>query len=995
MKRLYTLIAAVCIVAAAMADNFSVSGKIIDKQTNQPLPGVGISLLNADSSHVTGMATSDLGIFIIKPQKGGKYIVKISSVGYKPLYRNITLTAEKTSAALGTMTLESSDITLKGATVTAKAAKMEVKGDTFMYNASAYRVPEGAYLESLVDQLPGVEIDDNGGITINGKTVSQIRVDGKDFFKGDNSVAMKNLPADYVKKIKAYQKKSDYTEQTGIDDGNEQTVLDLELKQKLKRAWNGNIDLALGNKDRYSAQGFGMGFTDQSRIALFGTANNVNSRGFGRRIGTSNGLTANKGLGTNLYWDNGKKNLQKGYFEIGGDIKFNYSGTDRNSSQNSESFYGDSKSSFSNSRSKSLGSSRSFGTNLNMRWNPDSLTTMQFRPSFGYSESDSRSNSLSATFNDDPYALTSDPLDSLFRNTQDPLDTDGRLKEIAVNRTNRRSTSESSSHNFGGEMNITRRLNKKGRSLSLSLNGNYSKSTSRSFSLADIYYYQTSKRTINNQYTSSPSKNWNYSARLSYSEPIVKNLFFQATYGYEHRFQDQNRNLYQLDSLDGFGHNGISPTLPFGYLPSADSLEIAKNLYNSRYATYHDDIHTVNLGFRFNNTALNLSAGVNMQPQRTKLNYQKGELDTVVVRNVFHVSPYVFMRFNVTKRRSINLRYNGSSSEPSMTNLLDITDTSDPLNITKGNPGLKPSWTNSLKVEYSDYFIKSLTSMNFDVDYSNTLNSISNAVTYDEVTGVSTTRPENINGNWNMRLGGGFSTSFSQDSPFSVSSRTNYNYTNSVGFVRLSNAGSQKSTTRSSNISERLKASFRTGLFELSLNGNINYQHSSNRLQQQANLNTCSFSYGGNIQYTSDFGLGISTNIGMESRRGYTDKSMNTNELIWNAQLSQSFLKGKSAVVTLQIYDILHRRSNVSRSITAYSRTDSRSNSINSYFMLHFIYKLRMFDGEKGRIKSGKRDEDGPRDDRRPDGDRHPGGEPPMRMGGFGGGHGGPGGGPM
>ncbi len=984
MKRLYTLMVILCAAAAAMADNYSISGKIIDKQTNQPIPGVGIRLMNADSSYVTGMATSDLGIFIIRLDKGGKYIVKISSVGYKPIFRDITLTTEKKSAALGTMPLEPGDITLQGATVTAKATKMEIKGDTFMYNASAYRVPEGAYLESLVDQLPGVEIDDNGGITINGKTVSQIRVDGKDFFKGDNSVAMKNLPADYVKKIKAYEKKSDYTEQTGIDDGNEETVLDLELKQKIKRAWNGNLDLAAGNKDRYSAQGFGVGFTDQSRIALFGTANNVNSRGFGRRGGGSNGLTTNKGLGTNLYWDNGKKNLQEGYFEIGGDVRFNYSSTDRNSSQNSESFFGDNKSSFSNSRSKSQGSSRNFYTNLNVRWNPDSLTTMQFRPSFGYGENDSYSNSLSATFNDDPYNLGANPLDSIFRNTMDPLDTDGQLKEIAVNRTSRTSTSESSNHNFGGEMNVTRRLNKKGRSLSLSLRGNLSKSTSHSFSLSDIYYYQTSQRTFNNQYSSSPSKNWNYSARLSYSEPIVKNLFFQSSYGYEHRFQDQNRNLYQLDSLNGFGHNGITPSYPFGYLPSADSLEIAKNLYNSRYATYHDDIHSVNLGFRLVNSTMNFNAGVNLQPQRTRLNYRKGELDTVVVRDVFHASPYVFMKYNITKRRRVNLRYNGSSSEPSMTNLLDITDTSDPLHITKGNPGLKPSWTNSLKAEYNDYFQSSMTSVDIDFNYSNTLNSISNAVSYDEVTGVSTTRPENINGNWNMRLGGGFNTSFSENSPFSLSSRTNYRYTNSVGFVSLSNAGSQKSTTRNSNIFQRLKASYRTGLFELSLNGNVNYQHSSNRLQPQANLNTCSFSYSANVQYTSDFGLGISTNIGMDSRRGYADASMNTDELIWNAQLSQSFLKGKSAVVTLQIYDILHRRSNVSRTITAYSRTDSRTNAINSYFLLHFIYKFKMFDGNNGRIKSdSKRDGDEPRDGRRPDG------EPPMRPGGFGGGPGG------
>lgn len=983
MKKFFVLIAILCVFTSAIADNYSISGKIIDKQTNEPMPMVGVRLMKADSSYVTGMATSDLGIFIIKPENPGSYILKISSVGYKTIFHNITLNSEKKSAALGTMALEPNDVSLKGATITVKASKVEIKNDTFMYNASAYRVPEGAYLESLIDQLPGVEIDDSGNITINGKTVSQIRVDGKDFFKGDNSVAMKNLPAEYVKKIKSYEKKSDYTEQTGIDDGNEETVLDLELKQKLKRAWNGNIDLAIGNKDRYMAQGFAMGLTDNSRIALYGRNNNVNDQGFGRRGGGANGLTAKKDIGSDIYWNNGKKSLEAGYLELGGRVGFNYSDADKESTTNKESFFGDGKSNFSNSLSKSRNFSKGFDTNLNFKWNPDSMTTLQFRPSFSYNKSNSNSHSLEATFNDDPYQYSSSPLDSIFKDTQNPLDADPALRAITVNRTNRSSFSNSSNYRLGGEMNITRRLNKKGRSISLSLNGNYAKNTSKTFSLSDIHYYQTNSHTVNNQYSSSPSKNWNYSARISYSEPIVKDLFFQTSYGYEHKYQDQNRNLYQLDNLPGFGLGGITPSYPLGYLPSADSLAMAKSWENSRYATYHDDIHYINLGVRYVNSDVNLHAGVNLQPQRTKLDYAKDKLDTVVVRNVFHVSPYVFMKYNISKVSKIELRYNGYSSEPSMTNLLDITDTSDPLNISKGNPGLKPSWTNSLRAGYNNYFSKSMTSIDFGANYSNTLNSISNSVSYDETTGVSTIKPENINGNWDMRLVGGFNTSFKEDSPFSLSSRTRYKYTNSVGFVSMSNANSQKSTTRTSEIFERLRGTYRTGLFEIGLNGSINYQHSTNKLQPQANRNTYSFSYGGSLQYTTDFGLGISTNIGMESRRGYTNASMNTNELIWNAQISQSFLKGKSVVVTLQIYDILHQRSSVSRNITAYSSTETRTNAINSYFMLHFIYKINIFNGSNGRMKSDDQRDRGQRGDRRPDG-------PPMGpMGGpgrFGGG---------
>lgn len=983
MRHILALISLFCICCSAFADTYTISGKLTDKTTNEPMQMVGVRVMKADSSYVTGMATSDLGIFIIKMEKPGKFIVKISAVGFKTVYRDVVLDSKNKSAALGTIPLEASDITLAGANITAKVSKVEIQNDTFVYNAAAYRVPEGSYLESLIDQLPGAVVDDDGSITINGKTVSQIRVDGKDFFKGDNSVAMKNLPAEFVSKIKAYDKKSDYTEQTGIDDGNEETVIDLQLKQKLKRAWNGNVDLALGNKDRYAGQMFALGLAENSRITFFGGANNTNSQGFGRRGGGGNGLTARKNIGAGGFWNNGKKNLQGGFFEIGGDIRFNYSGNDNMRWSNSETFLTAEKSTFSNSQSKSLGNNKGFSANVNLRWNPDSLTNIHFRPSFSYSKNHNSSTSLSATFNSDPYEITESPLDSIFADLADPYHTMEKLREIAVNRNNRSSFSDGSNTNTNGEINVTRRLNKKGRSISLRLAGSYSSSENKSFSLSDIHYYQTGKHTVNNQYTTSPSKNWNYSTRVSYSEPIIKDLFFQGSYTFEHRYQDQNRNLYQLDSLDGYGHNGITPLYPLGHLPSADSLLLAKNWENSRYATYYYDNQSINLGMRYVNTDFNLNGGVNLQPQRTKLNYQKGELDTVVVRKIFKVSPYVNLRYNISKVSKVELRYNGNSSEPSMTNLLDITDTSDPLNISKGNPNLKPSWSNNLSADYNNYFRASQTSMNIRISYSNTENSIANAVVYDETTGVRTSRPENINGNWNFRAGGGFNSSFGDDSPFSIFGRTNYSFSNHVGFVSLNRAAdSQKNTSRTTGLSQRLRGTYRTGLFEFGLNGFINYDHSRNKLQPQANLDTYNFSYGAHVQYTTDFGLGISSNIGMESRRGYADATMNTNELIWNAQISQSFLEGKRAVLSIQFYDILHKRSNVSRNISAYSRTDSRTNSINSYFLVHFIYKFNIFNGANGRMRTGQGQ--GNREGRQ-NGQGPMGGPGPMGGGGFGG----------
>lgn len=961
MNKLYALILCLLVSASAFAQTWTISGKIIDKTTKEAIQMAAVRLMKSDSSYVDGIVTSELGIFILKPQKGGDYILKMSSIGYKTIYKNVSLTKDTSHVALGSILMESNDISLSGAVVTAKAAKVEVKGDTFVYNASAYRVPEGAYLETLIDKLPGAVVGDDGSITINGKTVTQIRVDGKDFFKGDKNVAMKNLPADMVSKIKSYDKKSDYTEQTGIDDGNEETVIDLEMKQKLKRAWFSNADLAVGNKDRYAGQVFANGMNDVSRLSFFGNMNNTNSRGFrgggpGFRGGGS-GLQASKTLGMDAFWNNGKQENDAGFFEIGGNISYTYSGSDNSSKSNSETFLTSESSSFANNRAKSMSSSRSVRAEGNLRWNIDSLTTMRFRPSFSYSNSNSNSNSRNVTFSSDPFELASSPLDSMFLSLTDPTLVNPMLAAIAVNRNSRTSQSKSNNTSFGGEMNLTRRFSKAGRSLSLRLQGDYSKSHSKSFSLNDIYYYQRTQHTISNQYSVSPSKNWNYSARLSYSEPIIKNLFLQTSYNYEHRYQDQDRTLYQLDSLDGFGHNGIYPNYPLGYLPSSDSLLLAKNFENSRYATYHDDIHTFNVGLRYVNDAINFSLGVRMQPQRTKLDYEKDLLDTTVTRNVFNVSPDVRLRYKISNMSQVELRYRGSSSQPSMTNLLDITDSSDPLNISRGNPGLKPSWTNSLNVDYRNYLRASQTSYNVRASYSGTRNSVSNAVVYNEETGVRTSRPENINGNWNAGVFGMISSSFSDDSPFSVFNMVDYNYSNAVGYMSVSNQSSQKNTTKTSSITDRLRGSFRTGLFEVGLNGSIRYQHSKNKLQSQANLDTYNFAYGGNIQYTSDFGLSISTDMSMNSRRGYSDNSMNTNELLWNAQIAQSFLKGKAASISIQFFDILHRQSNVSRAITAQMSMDTRTNAINSYFMVHFIYRFNSFgtDGGNGNNRGNNR----------------------------------------
>ena len=399
---------------------------------------------------------------------------------------------------------------------------------------------------------------------------------------------------------------------------------------------------------------------------------------------------------------------------------------------------------------------------------------------------------------------------------------------------------------------------------------------------------------------------------------------------------------------------------------------------------------------------------MDFNPERTRLEYERpGQIDTVVVRKVFNVSPQIRFRYRFNKTTNLHLRYRGSASQPTMTNLLEVVDDSDPLNITMGNPGLKPSWNNNLRAMFNTYDATKQRGMMAALMFSQTRNSVSNLMVYDEATGVRYTRPENINGNWSANGHYMFNSALGEKKLFNIHTFTNLSYNNSVGYVSsmssassapirpmyltayenynniFASANPSRSTTRTTGVGERLNLSYRTGWYDIGLEGRLNYQHSRSTLQENANMDTWNFSYGANANFTFNWGMSLSTDIRMNSRRGFAESSMNTNELIWNAQLSQSFLKNKAATISLQWYDILRQQSNVSRTINAMMRSDSWTNAINSYFMVHFIYKLNIFKGAKGSKAEQKQQNQFQPGMMPPPG--HPGGQMPpagMRPGG-------------
>ena len=980
----------------AGAQKVTVTGTVSEASTGETLPGATALLLSPkDSSQVTGGAANMNGVFTLPAVKAGRYLLKVSYMGYQTLYRDLTLSSRRKTEDLGKIQLLENAKIMKEAVVEAQLAQVEMKEDTFVYNAGAFRTPEGSMLEDLVKKLPGAEVDDNGNITINGKTVKKIMVDGKEFFSNDTKMAMKNLPTKMVEKIKSYERKSDYSRVTGIDDGDEETVLDLTVKKGMKEGWLINADGAYGTEDRYTAKLSVNRFMDNYHFSVIGSANNVNDRSMGgwggrggRGGGGGGGIVSSQMAGVNFAWENGKKENEAGLLKTGGNVRFSRTDTDNSSTTNSQTFLSGS-SRWNNSFSASNPINWNLNADFRLEWKPDSMTNLIFRPSFSHSDSDSEGESESVTFNKNPYDYMKDPLrEYLFWDDPD---------KIRVNSNHRTTASESVTNSGNGDFQVNRRLGKPGRNITLNAAGGYSRTSSESRSLSLVNYYQEENKAYNytKQHNINPSESWNVRGRLSYTEPITKELNLQASYQFQYRFSDSDRGVFSVDSTltrQMIRDMGLTAEdLYLGRIPGIDTVILVQDWINSQYATYNEYNHDANLMVRYNKKfqneqELRINGGISFQPQTTHLDYMKNLIDTVITRQVYNWSPRLDMRWRISKTSQMRVRYNGYMSQPSMTNLIEVIDNSNKQNVTAGNAGLESSWTNNFNLFYNDYKTEKQMGWSAFMNYSMTNRSISTATIYDDKTGNRYSRPMNIDGNWNIGANLMFNSALGSQKRFNINTHTVLSHSNSVGYISSSvnvadyigttavtdieemtalfeQVPLQKATTKTTNVGETLRLNYRMdygeiGTLEVGVNGGFNYQHARNDLQPKANLDTWNFNYGGNLLVTLPWDMTFSTDIGPQYRRGYDDESMNTTELIWNAQLSQNFRKwlhGHDLAVSIQWFDILQERSNISRSISATQRSDTYTNTIHSYLLFHLIYKLNLLGNSEARAAMGPR----------------------------------------
>lgn len=980
----------------------NIRGNVLDDNELKGLPGAQVKLTRLDSVLVAATICNDNGQFVLREVASGQYRLNISMMGFKSQNFTITLPKKSGNFKVQDVLLKENSELMKEVEVVGQLPEMTVVDDTVIYNADAFKLPEGAVVEDLIKRLPGIIIDDDGNYVFNGKKVSQFLVDGKEFFGNDRDMILKNLPAEIVKQVKAYDKKSDRARITGIDDGEEKTVLDVIIKEDRKKGWFGNVEAGYGTHNRYTGRLNTNYFKGDQKFSVVGNGNNS----------SGNGRTNNQSVGFTM-------NYQKDKYELNGSVTGNFSQGKTDSWTNSQNFEL-SSAKYNSSVTSSHNDNKGVNGQYRIEMRPDSSWNILLRPELSYRHTSSGNSNESAQFE-----LYTDPktgeqynpfeLNDMYYQQEHVVNA---WREIAgynpatgrYERGNgvnhRQSVSSNQNNNLSASLNaqINKRLSTDGRNLTLNVNSSYGKSTSEgdNYSQTDYLRSVLAQRRLDDgsyvydygedvyledsvyhkaQISRNPNKNYNVQVQLGYSEPLADQVYLQINYSANFRYQDTKRNINAIFDNVERQYNGLTDYWDKLYdLYSSEGIG-SGNYMNDRFSQYYT-MDTTQVGYtknkslnqnanvqiRINRTKYQLTIGGSIQPQYSKTDNVRGyangvwgtKQDTHNQRTVINASPNITFRYLFTRQETFNLRYSGSTGQPSINDLVDgvISDT-DPLNIRYGNPDLKPSFTHNINADYSKTKTETQTTNSVNFQFRTTMNSTAQRTEYNEETGGRVSKPVNVNGNWSGSGTYTFNTSLGEQKRWRISNSMTGNFNNNVGY-QYNSKEKQTIRTRTNTLSsqDRMTLTYRYRSetdwdLEARANANVRYNMNRSTNPNATNLDTWQFGYGANFTMTTPWGMSFSTDATENSRRGYSNKSANTNKWIWNAQISQRFLKGKVMTVTLRAVDILNQRDDVNRNVGATSMSDSYSQMISSYYMLTVNYRFNKFGGRSTGRGSG------------------------------------------
>jgi hypothetical protein len=812
------------------------------------------------------------------------------------------------------------DLSLNEVVIRPTKIKMVQRGDTIVYDATAFNLPQGSMLDDLVRELPGAVLKPDGQIFVNGKKVDYLMLNSRDFFRGNNQVMLRNLPYYTVRDIKVYNRTTDLSAFLGREAENKEYVMDVQLKKAYRQGYLGNVEAGYGSHDRYKGRAFALRFTDNSRLTLYGGANNINDDnrpdhdGQWGSASDMNGEKKNNMVGGEFFLDNPTKKFRNTLQAILMSTRI-----DTETRTTSQSFLADGTTTFS--RLQDISNTKE--TNLSMRdyWQVTKKWWLFGDVSFDHSSRHGHSQSGYASSNTD--ILLSDTLSS--RSTQQYRD--GHDNEVEVGLQALRKLA------WGDEVEFKARYKHASAKHEL-----FGKSLTQ-------HHQQTLPSDYRHEYDKAKQIKNSYSLMAKYTVPFLKGPAVSLAYNPIYRRNTDHDNIFRLDQLKDWS---ASAEKPLRLLPSmADMMTSCIDLDNA----YHykdnatDHVLTLNISqheYTAEGIQRNIEFDFPVTLTHERMAYQRSGIDTVGRRNYTVINPR-FSYESIWKDNTHTFRASTSwlTSAADFLQLMPYQDSRNPLMIRESNPHLKHAWIYSVSASLALRLPSSSQMLSFSAASNIYGNQIANGFTYDPTTGVYTYRPENVNGNWDLRGDANYSISFGKDQCFNLENQASGSFLHSVDIASVDGSTeAQRSKVNTTIMDDRASFAFSHKALRVEALGGVKLRHTSSAYDGFESINAVNFNYGAKARYTIPFlQLVAETELTMYSRRGYGSSEYNTDDLIWNATLSRSFIKGR-LVVLADATDLLGNRRSTQYAVNAQGRVITWQRTMPSYAMLRVQWRF-------------------------------------------------------